>query len=133
MADSFAYQNVDKIWIFSWHLKPPPVASALALVFRESKSTESESVFLLLVLKAPGHSKNSRNSGIPTKVGSIVRSDLGLLVPYWSLRIRPKLQYSFIRQFQKIGKKNQNNLKDYKIGYFLKKCEIWIINRVFFL
>ncbi len=61
---------------------PPPVASALALVFRESKSTESESVFLLLVLKAPGHSKNSRNSGIPTKVGSIVRSDLGLLVPY---------------------------------------------------
>ncbi len=108
MADSFAYQNVDKIWIFSWHLKPPPVASALALVFRESKSTESESVFLLLVLKAPGHSKNSRNSGIPAKRDKFMCQVFGFSVPYWSLRIRPNLQYSFIRQFQKIGKRNQN-------------------------
>ncbi len=42
-------------------LKPPPVASALALVFREFENTESESAFLLLVLKAPGQSKISRN------------------------------------------------------------------------
>ncbi|WP_210160692.1 hypothetical protein [Bartonella vinsonii] len=34
MADSFTYQHVDKMWIFGLHLKPPPVASALALVFR---------------------------------------------------------------------------------------------------
>ncbi len=45
----FANENVvlriSGLWLF-----PLPVASALALVFREVGSTESESAFLLLVL-----------------------------------------------------------------------------------
>ncbi len=62
MADSFAYQNVDKIWIFSWHLKPPPVASALALVFRESENTDLTQPF---AFSARAHLDIAKSPGIP--------------------------------------------------------------------
>ncbi len=66
-------RNVDKIWIFSWNFTPPPVASALALVFREQQVLNPSQLFAFSAETHLDIAKNSRNSEIPTRVGSIVR------------------------------------------------------------
>ncbi len=86
----FANENV-VIKISGLHFKAPRRSRAPSHEYSGSlKVLKSNQLFLLLVLKAPGHSKNSRNSGIPTGVGLFLRPDLGFSVPSWSLRMRPK-------------------------------------------
>ncbi len=52
-----------KIWIFGLHFMPPPSASALALVFRESESTEFGSAFFAFSVQA--HLDIAKTPGIP--------------------------------------------------------------------
>ncbi len=71
MTDSFAYQNVDKMWISSWHFKPPSGCERPRIGIPGVKNTDLTQLFAFSA-KAPGHSKNSQNPKTPTKVGSFL-------------------------------------------------------------
>ncbi len=50
------------MWIFGLHFVPPPVASALALVFREVESTDLTQLFAFSAYK---HLDSAKSPGIP--------------------------------------------------------------------
>ncbi len=80
MTDSFAYQNVDKMWIFSWHFKPPSGCERPRFGIPGVKNTDLTQLFAFSA-KAPGHSKISRNPGIPAKRDKFMCQVFGFLIP----------------------------------------------------
>ncbi len=50
------------MWIFGWHFALPPVASALALVFREFENTDLTQLF---AFSADKHLDIAKSPGIP--------------------------------------------------------------------